>query len=107
MVYVSEDTRRRDDTRRRPRISASILRTNSVWLRALADEYNTPISRILDAVISQFREIYESTAAATKDPRLGRAYRAQEALRAAQDGEDVPGEDVMALVEAVLERVKA
>ncbi len=96
-----------DYARRRPRISASISKTNSDWLRGLADAYNTPVSRILDAFVNQFREVYESTAAATKDPRLGRAFRAQEALRLAEAGEDVPADEVLALAEALVEGRRA
>ncbi len=93
-----------DDTRRRPRISASISRTNSDWLRALADEYNTPVSRVLDAFVSRFREVYESMAAATKNPHLGDSLLAEQALRLAEAGSDVPAKEVLALVEAILGR---
>ncbi len=96
-----------DDTRRRPRISASISKMNSDWLHALADEYNTPVSRILDAFVNQFREVYESTADAMKDPRLDRFMRAQEAIRAAEAGEDVDAGDVLALAEVLVEGRRA
>ncbi len=75
-------------------------------LLAWLDEWRgaTPRSRVLQGLVQALQEHTEAMSEALARPDLDLAFRAQEALRLAETGEDVPAEEVLALVEAILGR---
>ena len=64
-----------------------------------------PRSKVLSGLVQILREHTEAMAEALARPELDLSYLAEEAMRHVRAGEDVPADEVLALMEAYARRV--
>ncbi len=97
---MSEDAPKRN----RPRTSVSLSETNLTRLRAIAEDTERPVSRVLDDFLTS-RFLHEDRIVGKLgDEKVLRMARANDALRAALADELVTPDDVLALAITLMDR---